>query len=80
MRVTMRGAGWIKGLREAEARELRRQITQLELDLIEAANSGGKGKLHDIAHSLRWQKARLERLEECLAAMPAGKTIRPDPG
>ncbi|RUT96424.1 hypothetical protein EOD23_30595 [Mesorhizobium sp. USDA-HM6] len=76
----MRGAGWIKGLREAEAEQLRREIHQLELALIEAANSSGKGKLHDIAHSLRWQKARLERLEECLAAMPAGKTIRPDPG
>ncbi|WP_292469851.1 hypothetical protein [Mesorhizobium sp.] len=74
MRAAMRGAGWIKGLREAEAQELRREIAQLELDFIEAANSGGKGKLHDIAHSLRWQKARLERLEECLAAMPAGKT------
>ncbi|MDX8478757.1 hypothetical protein RFN28_09730 [Mesorhizobium sp. VK24D] len=70
----MRGAGWIKGLREAEAQQLRREIMQLELDLIDAANSKGKGALHDIAHTLRWQKARLERLEECLAAMPAGKT------
>ncbi|CDX11653.1 conserved hypothetical protein [Mesorhizobium sp. ORS 3324] len=74
MRAAMRGAGWIKGLREAEAQELRREIMQLELDLIDAANLKGKGTLHDIACSLRWQKARLERLEECLAAMPAGKT------
>jgi hypothetical protein len=72
--MAMRGAGWIRGLREAEARELRREIDQLELDLIEAANSKGKGKLHDIAHTLRWQKARLDRLEECLAAMPTGKS------
>ena len=76
----MRGAGWIKRLREAEALELRREIGQLELDLIEAANSKGKGKLQDIAHSLRWQKARLERLEECLAAMPAGRPFQPDQG
>jgi hypothetical protein len=73
--MAMRGAGWIRGLREAEARELRREIDQLELDLIEAANSKGKGKLHDIAHTLRWQKARLDRLEECLAAMPTGKSV-----
>jgi hypothetical protein len=73
--MTMRGAGWIRGLREAEAQELRREIDQLELDLIEAANSKGKGKLHDIGHTLRWQKARLDRLEECLAAMPTGKSI-----
>ena len=69
----MRGAGWIKGLREAEARQLRREIFQLELDLIKAANSKARWNLHEIAHELRRRKARLERLEECLAAMPAGK-------
>lgn len=73
MRGTMRGAGWIRGLREAEAKQLRREISRLELDLMTAANSKGKSKLHEIAHTLRWQKARLERLEECLAAMPARK-------
>jgi hypothetical protein len=70
----MRGAGWIRGLREAEARQLRREIDRLELGLIEAANSKAKWNLHEVAHTLRWQKARLRRLEECLAAMPAGKT------
>jgi hypothetical protein len=78
LRVIMRGAGWIRGLREAEALELRRGIRQLELDLIEAANSKGKGKLQDIAHRLRWQKTRLERLEECLAAMPVGRPFQSD--
>ncbi|WP_296744176.1 hypothetical protein [Mesorhizobium sp.] len=72
----MRGAGWIRGLREAEAEGLRHEISQLEFDLIEAANSKGKGKFQDIAHSLRRQKARLERLEECLAAMPAGRAFQ----
>lgn len=76
----MRGAGWIRGLREAQAEELRREICQLELDLIEAANSKGSAKLQDIAYTLRWQKARLERLEECLAAMQAGKPFRLDRG
>ena len=70
----MRGAGWIRGLREEEARQLRSEIDRLERGLIEAANSKAKWNLHEVAHTLRWQKARLRRLEECLAAMPAGKT------
>ncbi|MDX8442479.1 hypothetical protein [Mesorhizobium australafricanum] len=71
----MRGAGWIRGLREAEARQLRNEIDRLERGLIEAANSKAKWNLHEVAHTLRWQKARLRRLEECLTAMPAGKTV-----
>ena len=71
----MRGAGWIRGLREAEALQLRRDIDRLERGLIEAANSKAKWNLHEVAHTLRWQKARLRRLEECLAAMPRGKAI-----
>jgi len=71
----MRGAGWIRGLREEEARQLRREIDRLERGLIEAANSKAKWNLHEVAHTLRWQKARLRRLEECLAAMPAGKIV-----
>lgn len=69
----MRGAGWIKGLREAEAEQLRGEIGRLERDMLNAANSKAKRNLHEAAHSLRWQKARLKRLEECLAAMPAAK-------
>jgi DNA-binding NtrC family response regulator len=71
---TMRGAGWIRGLREAEARQLRSEIDRLERGLIEAANSKAKWNLHEVAHTLRWQKAKLRRLEECLDAMPEGKT------
>jgi len=71
----MRGAGWIRGLREEEARQLRREIDRLERGLIEAANSKAKWNLHEVAHTLRWQKARLRRLEECLAAMPAGRIV-----
>jgi DNA-binding NtrC family response regulator len=71
----MRGAGWIRGLREAEARQLRNEIDRLERGLIEAANSKAKWNLHEVAHALRWQKARLRRLEECLEAMPEGKKV-----
>ncbi|PBC11794.1 hypothetical protein CK230_00005 [Mesorhizobium sp. WSM3859] len=69
----MRGAGWIRGLREAEAHQLRSEIDRLERGLIETANSNARCNLHEVAHTLRWQKARLRLLEECLAAMPAGK-------
>lgn len=69
----MRGAGWIRRLREDEAEQLRADIRQLELDLINAANSKARWNLHEIAHALRRQKAHLERLEECLAAMPLTK-------
>ncbi len=71
----MRVAGWIRGLRETEARQLRCEIDLLERGLIEAANSKAKWNLHEVAHTLRWQKARLRRLEECLAAMPRRRTI-----
>lgn len=72
----MRGAGWIRGLMEADARDLRSEISRLQIDLIAAANSQGKSRLHDVAHTLRCQKARLERLEECLASMTSN--VRPE--
>ncbi|TPN88620.1 hypothetical protein FJ987_19825 [Mesorhizobium sp. CU2] len=75
----MRGAGWIRGLREAEAVQLRREIGRLERNMLDAANSKAKRNLHDAAHALRWQKARLRRLEECLAAMPAAKIASDEP-
>ncbi|WP_371010885.1 hypothetical protein [Mesorhizobium sp. RCC_202] len=76
----MRGLGWIRGLREAEALKLRDEVDQLERDLLSAANSKAKRNLHETAHALRWHKAQLRRLEECLAAMPARKmtSARPD--
>ncbi|MGX5800030.1 hypothetical protein ACWGS9_02155 [Bradyrhizobium sp. Arg314] len=54
---------------------MRSEIDRLERGLIEAANSKAKWNLHEVAHTLRWQKARLRRLEECLTAMPVGKTV-----
>jgi hypothetical protein len=66
----MRGPGWIKEMRQADAQQLRDQIAPLEVDLIGAANSKGKWKLHEIAHALRAQKARLELLEECIDRIP----------
>ncbi len=75
----MRGAGWIRGLREAEAAQLRREISRLERDLLQAANSKAMRNLHEAAHALRWQKARLRRLEECLAAMQPERTVSTGP-
>ena len=66
----MRGPGWVRDLRQAEAQQLRDQIARLESELISAANSNGKWKLHDIAHALRAQKARLALLEECIDWLP----------
>jgi hypothetical protein len=76
----MRGVGWIRGLREAEALKLRGEVDRLERDLLSAANSKAKRNLHETAHALRWHKAQLQRLEECLAAMPSRRLAsgRPD--
>jgi len=53
----MRGPGWIKEIRQADAQRLRDRIALLEGDLISAANnSKGKWKLHEIAHALRATK------------------------
>jgi hypothetical protein len=65
----MRGPGWIKGLREDEARELRSEISRLELALFAACNSEGMHKVSDVARTLRWQKLRLQRLEDWIASM-----------
>jgi hypothetical protein len=69
--LKMRGPGWIKEMRQADAQRLREQIALLEGDLIGAANNAkGKWKLHEIAHALRAHKNRLELLEECIDRMP----------
>lgn len=63
----MRGPGWIRELREADARQLRDQIVLLECELISAANnSKAKWTLPDVAHALRARKDRLKLLEECI--------------
>ncbi|MGX8013841.1 hypothetical protein ACVDG8_035180 [Mesorhizobium sp. ORM8.1] len=51
--------------------KLRGEVDRLERDLLSAANSKAKRNLHETAHALRWHKAQLQRLEECLAAKPA---------
>ncbi|BCG94127.1 hypothetical protein MesoLj131a_29910 [Mesorhizobium sp. 131-2-1] len=57
-------------MRQAEAEQMRERIARLECELINAAASKGKSKLQDIGHELQSQKARLARLEQCLAWMP----------
>lgn len=64
----MRGRSWIKAVRQDEARRVRARIAQLERDLT-AASAQTRQLRHDAGHELRNAKFRLERLEECIAAM-----------
>ncbi|RUW82248.1 MAG: hypothetical protein E5V66_16850 [Mesorhizobium sp.] len=63
----MRGLGWLRELRLAEAQQIRDRIASLEVELISAAAAKGK---FNLGHQLRSQKARLGRLEQCIAWMP----------
>ncbi|TGQ66629.1 MAG: hypothetical protein E5V49_05225 [Mesorhizobium sp.] len=65
----MRGRGWIKALRQDEARQVRARIAELESNLTAAPSPHGRQKRQDAGHELRNAKFRLERLEECIAAM-----------
>jgi hypothetical protein len=65
----MRGRGWIKALREGEARQVRAHIGELERDLM-ATSPQGRHRRHEAGHELRNAKFRLERLEECIAEIP----------
>ncbi|TPL93093.1 hypothetical protein FJ943_26445 [Mesorhizobium sp. B2-3-10] len=64
----MRGRSWIKAVRQDEARRVRARIAQLERDLT-AASARTRQLRQDAGHELRNAKFRLERLEECIAAM-----------
>jgi len=66
----MRGRSWIKALREDEARQVRARIAELERNLTAASPSQSRQQRHEAGHELRNAKFRLERLEECIAAMP----------
>ena len=65
----MRGRGWIKALRQDEARQVRARIAELERNLTVASPSRGRQQRQEAGHELRNAKFRLERLEECIAAM-----------
>ncbi|BCH19616.1 hypothetical protein [Mesorhizobium sp. L-2-11] len=65
----MRGRGWIKALRQDEAREVLARIAELERDLI-APTLQGRHRRFEAGHELRNAKFRLARLEECIAEMP----------
>jgi hypothetical protein len=65
----MRGRGWIKALRQDEARWVRARIAELERDLMAASSKGRHGRF-EAGHELRTAKFRLERLEECIAETP----------
>lgn len=65
----MRGLGWIKTLRQDDARRVRARITELERDLM-ATSPQGRRRRHEAGHELRNAKFRLQRLEECIAEIP----------
>jgi hypothetical protein len=65
----MRGRGWIKALRQDEARQVRARIAELERDLM-ATSPLGRHRRYEAGHELRNAKFRLERLEECIAEIP----------
>jgi len=65
----MRGRGWIKALRQDEARQLRARIAELERDLM-ATSPQGRHKRHEAGHELRNAKFRLQRLEQCISEIP----------
>ncbi|RUW98337.1 hypothetical protein EN794_037585 [Mesorhizobium sp. M00.F.Ca.ET.151.01.1.1] len=64
----MRGQSWIKALRQDEARRVRARIAELEQNLT-AASAQTRQLRQDAGHELRNAKFRLDRLEECIAAM-----------
>ncbi|TGQ95659.1 hypothetical protein EN851_09135 [Mesorhizobium sp. M8A.F.Ca.ET.208.01.1.1] len=64
----MRGRSWIKALRQDEARRVRARIAELEQNLT-AASAQARQLRQDAGHELRNAKFRLDRLEECIAAM-----------
>jgi hypothetical protein len=62
----MRGRGWIKEIRQDEARQVRARIAELERDLL-TNSPQGRHRRFEAGHELRNAKFRLERLEECIA-------------
>ncbi|WP_246675228.1 hypothetical protein [Mesorhizobium sp. B2-3-4] len=55
-------------MRQDEARQVRARIAELERNLT-AASAQNRQRRHEAGHELRNAKFRLERLEECIAAM-----------
>ncbi|WP_192356087.1 hypothetical protein [Mesorhizobium mediterraneum] len=65
----MRGRGWIKALRQEEARQVRARIAELERDLM-ATTPQGRHRRFEAGHEVRNAKFRLERLEESIPEIP----------
>ncbi|MBZ9776900.1 hypothetical protein [Mesorhizobium sp. CO1-1-8] len=64
----MKGRGWIRLQRVADAQAIRKKIALLEQELI-AARTDKHAKLHEIGLQLRAYKSQLERLELCISAL-----------
>ncbi|CDX29433.1 conserved hypothetical protein [Mesorhizobium sp. ORS 3359] len=64
----MRGRGWIRQQRLAEAQELTLQITRLEQELL--VPEGAKpSELLEVGYQIRTYKRRLRKLERCICAL-----------
>ncbi|MBZ9997181.1 hypothetical protein [Mesorhizobium sp. BH1-1-4] len=55
-------------MRQDEARQVRARIAELEQNLT-SASAQNRQRRQEAGHELRNAKFRLERLEECIAAM-----------
>jgi hypothetical protein len=64
----MRGRGWIRQQRLAEARELTEQITRLERELL-VPRRAKPSELLEVGYQIRNSKRRLRRLERCISAL-----------
>ncbi|TPJ66012.1 Sec1 family protein [Mesorhizobium sp. B2-7-1] len=74
----MKGRGWIRERRIAEATQVRDQIAKLEQELLAGGGDHRRRtKFHDIGHQLRSHKSRLERLERCISALCNGSKQAP---
>ena len=72
----MRTRAWIRQIRNAEAQQIRQAVFRLETELLNAVSSKSKGRMQSVGHDLRIQKARLTRLEECLAGLEPTAHLR----
>lgn len=65
----MRGRGWIRELRLADAQQLRKQIAQFEMELLTERESFKLRRLAELGYHIHSRKLRLQRLERCISAL-----------
>lgn len=65
----MRGRGWIRQQRLADAKELTQQIARLEQDLLVPKGPSKRRELIEVGYQIRSYKRRLRKLERCISAL-----------